>query len=249
MSLSKHESTSRITGKVLMGVDTPGPDEMTIQEIEGKRQLLWDDSINEEYLERVRAKATEAAKEIKILAELEAEALRATAQHEGYQEGLARAQADIDAHTQAMTAEIENMLTQLGSYGATLFEDRRQDLIALIRLAVEKTLAVEMSEQRAASLEALMREALERLDSQRQLAIKCAPEDEGDLKAFIEGIQANNPSLKYWSVKGDPSLTQGGMVVEAAEGKVDNSISSRWQGVEPIFDRLAEEITQPEDGE
>ena len=64
MSLSKNQPDHRMTGKVLMGVGTPGPDEMTIQEIEGKRKLLWDDSINDEYLERVKNKAREAAKEI-----------------------------------------------------------------------------------------------------------------------------------------------------------------------------------------
>ena len=249
MSLSKNGHDHRFTGKVLMGVNTPGPDEMSIQEIEGKRKLLWDDSINDEYLERVKTKAREAAKEIKILAELEAEALRATAQHEGYEEGLAQAQADVDAHTKAMTAEVENMLVQLGACGATIFEERRQDVMALIKLAVQKTLAVEMSEQRTASLEALMREALERIESKRQLTIRCAPDDEQDLKAFIGSIQEGNPSLKYWTIKPDPSLTQGGMVVEADEGKVDNAVTSRWEGVEPIFDQLTEQITAPENEE
>ena len=246
MSLSKNATEQRFTGKVLMGVGTPGPDEMTIQEIEGKRKLLWDDTVNNEYLERVKAKAKEAAKEIKILAELEAEALRATARHQGYQEGMAQAQADVDAHTKAMTAEMENMLTQLGAYGSAIFEERRQDILALIRLAVQKTLAVEMSEQRTASLETLMREALERIESKRQLTIRCAPDDEEDLKAFIGSIQEANPTLKYWTIKSDPSLTQGGMVVEADEGKVDNAVTSRWQGVEPIFEQLAEQITAPD---
>jgi len=43
MSLSKQlpDSTeAKYTGKVVMGMNTPGPDEMTIQELEGKRQLL-----------------------------------------------------------------------------------------------------------------------------------------------------------------------------------------------------------------
>ncbi len=246
MSLSKHTATPRMTGKVIMGMNTPGPDEMTIQEVEGKRQLLWDASINEEYLDRVKAKAKEAAKEIKILAELEAEALRATARHEGYQDGLAQAQEDVDAHTRAMSAEVENILSQIGAQGSTIFEERRQDIIALIRLVVKKTLSVEMNEQRAASLEALMREALERIDSQRQLTIKCAPGDAEDLRTFIGTIQERNPALKYWSVKGDESLSEGGVLVEASEGKVDNTVPSRWQGVEPILDQLVEQITAPD---
>ncbi len=248
MSLSKHLSEMRMTGKVLMGMDTPGPDEMTIQEIEGKRKLLWDDSINDEYLERVKAKAREAAKEIKMFAELEAEALRTTARHEGYQEGLAQAQADVDAHTQAMSAEVEKLLGQLGAQGKTIFNERRSDVMCLIRLAVKKALAVEMSEQRAASLENLMVEALERLDSQRNLTIKCDPADAEDLTAFIASIQERNPSLKYWTVKGDPSLTDGGVLVEGEECKVDNTVASRWKGVEPILERLIEQVASGGEG-
>ncbi len=64
MSLSSQTSSgSNLTGKVVMGMSTPGPDEMSIQELEGKRQLLWDDSTNEEYLARVKEKAKEKAKE------------------------------------------------------------------------------------------------------------------------------------------------------------------------------------------
>ena len=155
MSLSKSTPThANLTGKVIVGMNTPGPDEMTIQELEGKRQLIWDEATNEEYLNRVKEKAKKKAKEIMLLAELEAEALRATAKLEGYEEGIAQAQAELDQHTQAMSAEVENILTHIGSQGVTIYEDRRQDIIALVRLAVEKTIKVEMDENRVASLEA-----------------------------------------------------------------------------------------------
>ena len=244
MSLSKHtDSGPNLTGKVIIGMGTPGPDEMTIQELEGKRQLIWDDSTNDEYMERVKKKAKEKAKEIMMLAELEAEALLATARIKGYEEGLAQAQTELDQHTQAMSTEVENLLIQLGAQGTAIFENRRQDIISLIRLAVEKTLKVEMDEKRTISLEALMLEALERIESQRQLAIKCAPPDAPELEIFLKSIQDRNPSLKYWTVKSDPALESGGIIVEAAEGKIDNAIATRWAGVEPIMEQLAAQIT------
>lgn len=257
MSLSNHaesvsgtESGPNLTGKVVIGMHNPGPDEMTIQELEGKRQLLWDDATNLEYLDRVKEKAKEKAKEIMMFAELEAEAMRAAARHEGFEQGMAEAQEQVEQHTAAMSTEVENLLTQLGSQGATVFEERRQDIMALIRLAVEKTLKVEMDEKRSASLEALMEEALERIESQRSLSIKCCPEEANDLEAFIKTIQERNPALKYWTIKGDPSIESGGVVVEADEGKVDNTIATRWQGVEPIMEQVAARLTggEPEEG-
>jgi flagellar assembly protein FliH len=250
MSLSRPQSPQRrLTGKVVIGMDSPGPDEMTIQELEGKRQLIWDESTNEEYLSRVQQRAREKAKEIMIMAELEAEALRATARHDGSQEGLAQAQADVEQHTKAMSAEVEKLLGQIGSHGAEIYETRRQDIMALIRLAVEKTLRIEMSQSRKASLESLMREALDRIESRRQLVIRCAAEDAEDLDAFLKDIQVRNPDLKYWSVKPDPALASGGVVVESADGKVDNSVATRWQGVEAILDQLADAVTGDGDAE
>ena len=250
MSLSKEKSDdigSKYTGKVVMGMNTPGPDEMTIQELEGKRQLLWDDSINEEYLERVKAKAKEKAKEIMMFAELEAEAIRASARHEGYEQGLQEAQASVQAHQERVSAEVENILTQIGAQGATIFEERRQDIIALIKLAVEKTLAIEMKESRIQSVEALLIEALDRIESQRQITIKSSLADAPELETFIKGIQEKNPRLKYWTIKADLTMADGGILLESADGKVDNSVASRWEGVQPIFEQLADQITRPEE--
>ena len=244
MSLSKHVlNRAQLTGKVVIGMASPGPDEMTIQELEGKRQLIWDAATNDEYLNRVKEKAREAAKEIKMLAELEAEALRATAKHDGYAEGLAQAQETVDQHIKDISTQAENLLAQLGAQGNTIFEDRRQDIIGLIKLAVSKTLKVELDEKRTASLEALMREALDRIEAQRQLEIRCSPDEVAELEEFIRTIQERNSALKYWTVKGDPAIQSGGVVVEAAGGKVDNTIDTRWKSVEPLFDQLAEQIT------
>jgi len=251
MSLSNSTNDSgdsRYTGKVVMGMNTPGPDEMTIQELEGKRRLLWDDTTNDEYLERVKEKAREKAKEIMMFAELEAEAIRASAHHEGYQEGLQAAQADIEAHQQQVATEVNNILTQIGAQGSTIYEERRQDIIDLIKLAVEKTLAVELEESRTQSIQNLMAEALDRIESQRQIAIKCSPVDATELETFIKGIQEANPQLKYWTIKSDLSLTDGGILVESADGKVDNTLASRWAGVHPIFEQLADQITRTEEG-
>ncbi len=247
MSLSKNtESGPNLTGKVVMGMHTPGPDEMSIQEIEGKRQLLWDDSINDEYLERVKTKAKEKAKEIMMFAELEAEALRAAATHDGYEEGIAKAQLELDQTTEAMTQQVQGIMEQIGAQGATIFDDRRQDIMSLIQLAVEKTLNIEMSESRMASMENLMTEALDRLESQRQIAIKCHPDDVAHMEGFVATVQERNPALKYWTVKADPSIQMGGLLLESADGRVDNTIASRWQGVEPILDQLAAQVSSPE---
>jgi len=249
MSLSRFGSSdSNLTGKVVMGMTTPGPDEMSIQELEGKRQLLWDDETNEEYLNRVREKAKDAAKEIKLLAELEAEALRTTARHNGYNEGLAQAQETVDQHITDISAKAEALLSQIGAQGTTIFEDRRADIMHLIRLAVHKTIGVELDEKRSESLENLLQEGMDRLDSQRELTLRCHPEDVQSLEEFMGVIQERNPALKYWKTQGDPAITAGGVVIEAPSARVDNTVDSRWASVEPIFEQLVAQVTTGGEG-
>lgn len=241
MSLSKTSAPDpkKYTGKVVMGMDTPGPDEMTIQEIEGKRKLIWDEKTDEEYLDRVRTRAQDMAKEIIQHAMLEAEGLRAAAAQEGYKEGKARADAEIQSQVQAMTQKMEDLLGQIGAQGNTIWQQRHDDLVALIKLAVAKTLGIEMEASRVQSLSSLLNQAVEHLESQRKLTIRCAPNDAETLDSMLKDIQNRNPSLRYWSIKPDPNVDAGGVIVEAEDGMVDNTVATRWAGVEPILDELA----------
>ncbi len=64
MSLSKAEDNKFYTGRVIMGLDSNNKtQEMTIQEMEGKKKPTWNEDTDREYYERVKAKAQNMAKE------------------------------------------------------------------------------------------------------------------------------------------------------------------------------------------
>ncbi len=247
MSLSS-ASSSQYTGKVLMGVHTPGPDEMSIQEIEGRNRPIWDESVNQEYLDRVKGKARDMARGIIATALAEAEVIKARAKAKGLEEGAAEAEELVARKMESLGQAMEQTLATIAGQGLTIWNARRDDLLRLTRMAIAKTLEVEISQRRLESLENLLNEALDRIDSQRQMSLRVSTQDEETIQELMKKAQSANPALSNWRVLVDPGLELGGVIVETVEGMVDNSVAGRWAGVESILDQLALETEDPENG-
>ncbi len=231
-------SLGKITGKVYMGVDTPGPDVSTIQEIEGKRKLVWEQATNAELVDRVKQRAQDMAREIIEKAQDEAAKLREAARSEGFEEGLAQAREQVEQEQTALAAAVAQALAAIQTQAKWVWTTQRKDFIDLIRLAVEKTVAVEISERRTEILEKLIDEGLETIDSLRALTIRAKPEEAELLSAIVGHLAENFPELKHYRVKPDPSVELGGMIIESADGMVDNTLKTRWAAVEKIFEYL-----------
>ncbi|WP_147820995.1 FliH/SctL family protein [Salidesulfovibrio onnuriiensis] len=236
----------KITGRVIMGMDTPGPDEMSVQDIEGKRKLVWDDSVDDEYMSRVRTKAQAMAKDILAEAMREAETTKEQARQQGYDEGIAQAQAELDQHVTQLSQSMEGVLAQVSAQGVDVWDARRQDIVTLIRMVTKKILHVEMEERRQEILASLLDQAVERIETERTITLRISPQDEELMSALLPAIQERNPAVKHWKLKVDTSIQQGGAIVETREGKVDNTLEARWAGVETILNELT--ILSPEEG-
>lgn len=231
-------SLGKITGRVFMGVDTPGPDVTTIQEVEGKRKLVWDQATNTELVERVKQRAQDMAREIIEDARTEAAQVRQAAHSEGYEAGLAQAREQVEQEQAALAAAVAQALAAIQGQARHVWALQRKDFIDLIRLAVEKTIAVELSQRRKEVLEQLLEQGLETIDSMRSLTIRAKPEEADLLQAIIAHMTEHFPELTQYRVKPDPAIELGGIIIESAEGMVDNTIASRWTAVENIFDYL-----------
>jgi flagellar assembly protein FliH len=247
MSSSDPTFAGPFTGRVFLGADAPGgTDTTTVQAIEGKKRLVWDTGMDREYQERVREKAAAAAREILAKAVQEADALRALAREEGLAEGLAQAQARTETELRNMAETVQAVCSAVADQGRVVWQARRQDFVALIRLAVEKTLGVELAERRQEILESLLAEALERLETQRQITVRVAPEDVKLVDRLLKIIQTDNPALHQWRIVPDASLGKGGVILETPEGKADNSLDGRFAGVEAILDQMTVVLAGPE---
>ncbi|CCO25297.1 FliH/SctL family protein [Maridesulfovibrio hydrothermalis] len=239
MSLSKAEESKFYTGRVIMGLDSNNnTQERTIQEMEGKKKPVWDEDTDKEYFERVKAKAQSMAKDLITQAMAEAETIKAAAQAEGYAEGKALAAAEAEKHMIEFSKNLSQTLTAIQEQSRNVVLAQSTDAVSLILMVIEKTLAVEMESRRQEILASLLDEALSRIDSLTQLVIKVAPADYETVGSLLEQARAEHPDLTKWRVKADPALDNGGVIIEAEDAMIDNTVTSRWEGVQEILGQL-----------
>ncbi|MFZ5810955.1 MAG: FliH/SctL family protein [Thermodesulfobacteriota bacterium] len=236
------------TGRVVMGVGSAGPQETTVAEIEARRSPMHFERIEAEFWERVRAKAQDKAREIISQAMAEAERLKATARDEGLAEGAEQARSQFETHLDEMGKAFAEILEVIQKDRKTLWASYRQDFVTLLRLAVEKTLGILLEERRRDILESLLDEALDIIDSRTDLAVTVHPDDAPMIEELLSRAAASRQGLDRWRVKGDPSLTPGGVRLESRDGMADNTVDSRFAEVEQIMGRLRVDAgTSPDD--
>ncbi len=242
MSSSKPAAQDERWGTIFMGPSRT--DERQLHQVEGARSMQWDEATEAAYMERVRVRATQHAAEIMEQARQEAEELRAKAMQEGYDAGLAQAQRELETFQATMSESVSGVLSAIQGQCSGIFSRWRQDIVTLLRAAVQRAVELEISEERAVILENLLVNAVETLDSQRMLTVRVNPEDEQAVADILTATQQRYPGLEAWSVKADPAIGPGGLVVESRDGMVDNTLETRYA----LVDQILKQITIPGEG-
>lgn len=215
----------------------PGPmGEVALSDVAGPQASGgWDAATEARYLERVREKAANMAREVLEKAQAEAESIRNQAYEQGYADGLAQAQAELEEFRATMGDSAAAVLQAIEAQSPPVLAQWKDDLVALLRLAVERMAAVVLSEERAAVLESLYLDAFKHLESHRKLTIRVNPEDEAAVADIIQSAKERTPGLEQWTVKADPSLEAGGLRIESANSLADNSLTARRAAVEHVL--------------
>lgn len=225
--------------KVILGPDASGLTELSLDELEDRnRRSVWNDSCEDDFFNRVRGKAKDLAKEIISGAMAEAERIKAGAAEEGRAEGMAQADSEIEAMLGEKARLLSEILEKAQGGGKALWDEYRQDIVALTVLAVEKVLAVEMEMRHKDVLAALLDEALDNIDSQRNLLVKVHPEDAELMSELLDKAVKSHGALKNWKIKPDEGVGRGGVVLESDQGMVDNSFQARREIIFQVFEKL-----------
>lgn len=224
--------------RVIVGATGTSLDETTLESLSGSSVRAWDPNMEAEYWRRVREKAQAMAQDVVTKARIEAEALRQQAVQEGYQEGVRLAEEKYETIIAEMSQAFAAALEHLDAHTDAVWRERRQDIVTLARLAVEKTLAVEMSERREEILGALLDECLERVEALRHLVIRVHPEDQELMEELLRRAKAIHPSLERWRLRSSPETARFSLIVETEQGVADGSVPARFQAVEAILAQL-----------
>ena len=212
--------------------------EHTLGGIEHQRSSAWSAADEEAYLNRVKEKAEQMAAGIIAGARVEADRLREAARQEGFDAGMADSQAELENFRAGMTESVSAVLGAIEGQCSHLFDQWREDLVGVSRLAVEKITGIELAAQRRAILESLLVEAVGVLEKRREIVIRVNPEDEPMLSDILGMTQDRFPDVKSWRVRADGGVSSGGMVVESESSLAEGRLESRRAAVEEVMSRL-----------
>jgi len=212
---------------------------VTVEDLQGRSSLdRWSKEVEQEVMQRVQAKAAAKAKEILAQAQQEARDIRQNAQVEGFNQGLADAQAELQQAHQEMAASLGEALANVQQGRDAIWQTHRLDLIAMVQLAVERILNIELDEQRKEVLSGFLDQAVEALDTHAGLSITVHPDDEPTIQDILAFASQQHPQLQAWRVKTRPDMQPGGLLVESDHGMVDNTLEGRRAIIQPIIEQL-----------
>ncbi len=206
--------------------------------VERERSTAWTPADEAAYLERVKERAMAKAVEILDNAKAEAQAIKQRARQEGYEQGVAESERELEEFRAGMAESVAAVLSTIEGQCSHIFDQWREDLVAVARLAVEKATAAVLSEDRGAMLAALLNEAVGLLEQRRELTIRVNAQDEPVISDIINLAKERYPDVQAWKVKADHSITPGGMLVESASSLADGRLESRLAAVEEVLKTL-----------
>ncbi|MFV0422588.1 FliH/SctL family protein [Oleidesulfovibrio sp.] len=240
---SSNDTSAKNWGTIYMG---PSPmSERTLTQLEDNRNSpRWDENTEAEYLARVRARAEEMARSILDKANADATRIRQEAKQHGYEEGITQAQQELDEFRTTMGDSVSAVLGAIQAQCTSFFNDWRQELVILLRACVQRAVALELSAERQALLEAMFTKAAQALDSRRVLTIRCNPEDAPAVEDIVNTAKERMHELERWSVKPDATVQPGGLVIENADGMASCTVQGRLA----VVDEILSQLQLPSDG-
>jgi flagellar assembly protein FliH len=201
---------------------------------------IWTSENQERYMEQVRERAQQMAKDILTQALSEAEQIRADAQAEGFAAGQRDAESIALAENAKVRSFLDALQTALLDEKKRIYAEHKQTLFAILRLAFEKTLGVMLDEQREQVLNGLFDEAVAQLQAQTCITVHVCPADLELAKNLAEQSKDQRPGLPELRICASPALEPGGVRIESGDGVVDNSVAARFEQVKAILDGYVE---------
>jgi flagellar assembly protein FliH len=152
------------------------------------------------------------------------------AEARGYQEGLARAQAETRPALEALAARVKQLdaiLQVLGQPLAQLDAEVEKELLQLA-LVVGKQLARRELRVDPSQVIGIIRESLSQLPaSARDVRVHLHPEDAATVRERL----AEPTNERAWTIVEDPTLTRGGCVVRTDMSQIDVRLETRISAV------------------
>lgn len=179
------------------------------------------------------ANAQEQADLIRSQAETEAAELKSSNQKQGYEEGLKKAEEDIEEDRLAAFQQSQELLEEARQLKIQMMRSSESDIMRLVMAIAKKVIASELTTNPYFIVNVL-REAIDFLDHPDNITVYVNPQD-------LERILAITQSDSFFEIgtadvnldfRADNRISPGGCSLESQGGSVDTRLETRISGVE-----------------
>jgi|GEM_PF-843015 len=185
----------------------------------------------------------------RLLAEAadQAAVIRQEAQEQGYAMGFEEGRTAGEASLAEIVTEFRALLEGLAQQKEVLLEERQDDLLRLVTLAVERVLEAEV-QTRPELINQALKAAYRYLDQHEGVRVRLAPSVAEWLSKHHDPLDEDLEWLNDARIVPDPQIAPGGVILETDRGDVDATLEVRWQAVARVFQEALEHgVGQPED--
>lgn len=215
-------------------------EELEQLKIESKKVLEETEAMVMDLLQKARdearaiiANAQEEADLIRSQAETEAVELRTSNQKQGYEEGLKKAEEDIEADRLAAFQQSQELLEEARQLKIQMMRSSESDMMRLVMAIAKKVIASELTTNPYFIVNVL-REAIDFLDHPDNITVYVNPQDLERILTITQSdsffdIGTSDVNLDF---RADNRISQGGCSLESQGGSVDTRLETRISGVE-----------------
>lgn len=181
-------------------------------------------------LTEARAEAAELREDAQIQAEALREAAWQEGHHQGKTEGRATVEAELraawDTRQEALRAELDFIITQIGAARATLWARQEADMVALTLDIARQVIKTEVS-QNPEVVRALIANALRRLTDKDNVRVRVSVADAPRVKEARQDLMEMVDGLRQLEIVDDRRIGEGGCVIETNAGTIDAKIETQ----------------------
>ena len=179
------------------------------------------------------ANAQEQADLIRSQAETESTELKASNQKQGYEEGLKKAEEDIETDRLAAFQQSQELLEEARQLKIQMMRSSESDMMRLVMAIAKKVIASELTTNPYFIVNVL-REAIDFLDHPDNITVYVNPQDLERILAITQSdsfFEIGSPDVNL-NFRADNRISPGGCSLESQGGSVDTRLETRISGVE-----------------
>ena len=159
------------------------------------------------------------------------------AENQGYEEGYEAAMRDSSETSKAIVDEALALKNEWLKAKEVLMKASEKEMVEIVLESIEKILNKKVEED-AHLIEALIQEAVKRVNKTENLTLRVSSEDYSHVLSIKPMIVAMTEKVDDIEIKQDSSLKNGSCIIDTDSGSIDSSVWTQFEQIRKMFEDL-----------